>query len=108
MALFIPQISTRFAGQCSRVFFTNVRYYGSSPEMPLVGSRGWQSMLKSFRAQQIQPPLSKTEVLNSQRLCTIESDMSVIKEMMAKVMESNKHMQQSLEKLQHKNIAPQQ
>lgn len=107
MISFTPLLSTRFSSQCSKAFSCAIRQYGSSPEMPIVGSQGWQSMLNNLRAQQIQPPLSRADILNSQRLSIIESDINAIKEMMAKVVDSNKHLQKSLEKLQYKNISPQ-
>lgn len=108
MALFTTLLSARFAGQFSKAFSCTVRQYGSSPEMPIVGSKEWQSMLNNLRAQQMQPPLSRADILNSQRLSIIESDMNAIKEMMVKVVDSNKHLQESFERLQEKIIFPQQ
>ncbi len=83
-----------------------MRHYGSSPEMPIVGSEKWQLALNSLRAQQISPSLSRTDILNSQRLSTIEGDMSAIKKMMARIVESNKHIQKSLEKVSAIKISP--
>ena len=76
--------------------------------MPTIGSQGWKLMLNSLEAQQVQPLLFRSETLNNQRLRAIESDISTIRKMMAKNMESNQQMRQSLEKLQHQNIVPQQ
>ena len=108
MTFFTPQVSARFVYQYGRAFFCATRHYGSSPEMPIVGSKEWQSMLNNLRTQKVQPPISRAEILNSQRLRRIEFDIKEIKEMMAKVVESNKHMQESFEKLQHKSFVPQQ
>lgn len=55
---FTVQLSTRFS-QYGRAFLYGARRYRTSPEMPLVGSQEWRSMLASLRAQQEQLPLKK-------------------------------------------------
>ena len=105
MAAITPKVATRFTAQPSRKFFFKARYYGGSPQMPIIGTQGWQSMLSNLRAQQRQPSLSRADILNNQRLSAIESELREIKEMMSKIVESNEQTQKSLKGLQHKYIA---
>lgn len=107
MSLIIPQTVRAFSSSYKAVFGF-VRHYGSSTEMPLVGTKGWQLMLENLTSRQAQHPLNRADIQTSRRLRLIESDMSEIKELMRKVVDSNREMQQSFTRMEHRNIAREQ